>query len=297
MRFLTLILSFFLLLNSPAFATEKPDENELTTQEVGSGIYMLVGKGGNIVVFAGEDGILMIDDKFAPMTEKIKAAIGKISNKPLRFLVNTHYHFDHTGSNENFGNEGVLIFGHDNIRKRLSAGQFIEFFNKQIPPQPKTALPVVTFAEDITFHLNGDDIHVQHLEHAHTDGDSIIHFKNANTVHMADIYFEGIYPFIDISAGGSVKGTIAAIKEALSLMDDNTKVIPGHGPLSDKKKLQAHLHMLETVSSRIEKYISEGKSLDEIIAAKPTAEFDASRDLSFISPEQFVTLVHESLTK
>jgi glyoxylase-like metal-dependent hydrolase (beta-lactamase superfamily II) len=189
--------------------------------------------GGNIGVSSGEDGVFMIDDQFAPLTVRIKAAIEKISDKPIRFIINTHWHYDHTGGNENHGNEDVVIVAHDNVRERLSKDGFIEAFNKKIPASPKAALPVITFNDRVTFHLNQQEIQVIHRSNAHTDGDSIVIFKSANVIHTGDTFFNTMYPFIDGSSGGSVKGVIDATDYVLSLANETTKIIPGHGPLAD----------------------------------------------------------------
>ncbi len=172
---------------SPLLAQADAQEVKIETVGVADGVYMLVGQGGNIGVSAGEDGVFLIDDQFAPLTEKIQAAVAEVSDQPIRFLVNTHWHYDHTGGNENLGQAGAVIVAHDNVRKRMEAGGLIEFFKNQIPPAPKAALPVITFADSVSFHLNGDELHVFHVPPAHTDGDSIIHFKGANVVHMGDL--------------------------------------------------------------------------------------------------------------
>jgi len=271
------------------------DTVAIQTVKVTKGVYLLIGAGGNIGVSAGEDSVFMIDDQYAPLTDKIKAATLTISDKPVQFIINTHWHEDHTGGNENFGKAGAVIVAHENVRKRLSAEQFVEFFKRTIPPSPKSALPVITFSRDVTFHLNGDEMHVFHLEHAHTDGDAIIHFKKSTVIHVGDIYFEGIYPFIDISAGGSIDGMIAAVDQVLPIIDKNTKVIPGHGPLSDKAGLKAYRKMLTAVREGVALQIEAGKTLDEILASKTTREFDAVWGKGFMKPEQFVEIIYNSL--
>jgi cyclase len=187
---------------------------------------MLKGAGGNIGILVGENGVFMIDSSYAPMTGKIKAAIITVNPKSIKFVVNTHWHQDHVGSNENLAAEGAIIVAHESVRKRLGSEQFIAFVNKKIPPMPESALPVITFTQDISFHLNGEDILILHVAPAHTDGDSIVHFRQSNIIHTGDLYFNGLYPFIDLSAGGSVDGLISAVKQLLSLCDKQYKDNP-----------------------------------------------------------------------
>ncbi len=284
-----------LILAPPLLAQGGPEEVKIETIEVAAGIYMLVGEGGNIGVSAGEDGVFMIDDQFAPLTPKIQAAVAEVSDQPIRFLVNTHWHFDHTGGNENLGNAGALIVAHDGVRRRMKAGGLIEFFQNQIPPAPKAALPVITFADSVTFHLNGDELHVFHVPPAHTDGDSVIHFREANVVHMGDLYFNGLYPFIDGSSGGSVDGVIAAAEKVHAMIDEDTKIIPGHGALSNRAELAAYIEMLKDVRAKVGALVDAGKSLEEAIAAEPTAAWDDPWGKVFINPEQFTTIVYKIL--
>ncbi len=273
------------------------EQVQIQTQKAVDGVYMLVGPGGNIGISVGEDGVFMIDDLFAPLTEKIKAAIAEVSDQPVRFLINTHHHADHTGGNENLGGAGAVIVAHENVRKRLSTEQIIEFFNMKLPPSPKAALPVITFTRDVTFHLNGDDLYVFHVKNAHTDGDAVIHFRGANVIHTGDLYFEGLYPFIDIASGGSVNGMIEGVTQLLPMLDDASKVIPGHGPLSDKSKLTAYRDMLITIRDRISQQIEAGKTLEEVVASKPGREFDAEWGQLFLKPEQFVGILYQDLSR
>jgi glyoxylase-like metal-dependent hydrolase (beta-lactamase superfamily II) len=268
---------------------------EIKAETVAGGVWMLTGAGGNIGVCAGPDGVFLIDDQFAPLTEKIRAAVAKISDRPIRFLLNTHFHGDHTGGNENLGKAGVLIVAHDNVRTRLSTEQFNAFFNRKTPPAPAAALPVVTFADAVTFHLNGDEIHAFHVPPAHTDGDSVVHFRKANAVHMGDLFFNGLYPFIDTGAGGSIDGMIAAVDLVLGRTDAKTRFIPGHGPLGDRAALQAFRDMLAGVRDRIRPLVEAGKTLEEIRAAKPTAEWDEKWGKGFMKPEQFVGIVVDGM--
>lgn len=295
-----LVLGLFLLLlgSHVVFAKNVEDPFKTTNIEtinVGSGIYMLMGQGGNIGVSVGEDGVIMIDDQFAPLTAKIKAAVAKISDKPIRFVINTHWHFDHTGGNENLGKEDVVIVAHDNVRERMTKDNFIKAFNKKVPASPKNALPVITFNDTMSFHLNGLEIQVTHQSNAHTDGDSIIFFKMANVIHMGDTFFNGFYPFIDVSSNGNINGMIRTAELILAIVDDKTRIIPGHGPLGDKKALEKYRDMLVTVRSRMQKLIEQGKTLEEIIAMKPNVDLDETWGKGFLNPEAFLKILHSSV--
>jgi cyclase len=291
------VLYLLLFSVSSAFSQDKDfDKVQIKTVKLSGNVYMLLGKGGNIGVFTGDDGVFLVDDQFAPLTKKIKAAIGKISDKNIRFVINTHWHFDHVGGNENLGEMGSVIIAHENVRKRMSTDQFIEFFQKKVPASPKGALPIITFTKDLMFHLNGDDIHVFHVNNAHTDGDAIVYFQNSNVIHTGDIYFSGLYPFIDISAHGSVNGMIDAAQYVLSIINDDTKVIPGHGPLSNKKELSDYVNMLISIRAKISKQISDGKTLEEIQRTKPTQEFDEKWGHGLLAPDQFVQILYKDLS-
>jgi glyoxylase-like metal-dependent hydrolase (beta-lactamase superfamily II) len=292
-----LVALFVVTFHSSSHAQRDFSKVEVTTVRVSDGVYMLMGAGGNLGVSVGEDGVFLVDDQFAPLTEKIKAAVAAISDRPIRFVLNTHWHGDHTGGNENMGEAGALIVAHENVRKRMSVEQFIEAFGRKVPPSPEGALPVVTFTDAVTFHLNGDELHAFHVPPAHTDGDAIVHFRKANVLHMGDLYFNSLYPFIDVSSGGSVDGMIEAADRALALADKNTKIIPGHGELSDRQGLERFREMLTTVRDRIKKAISEGKSLDQIKASKPTAEFDEVWGKGFLNPDRFVEILYTDLSR
>ena len=254
--------------------------------KVADGIYVIIGRGGNIGVSVGEDGVFMIDDQFAPVTDKLRELIASVSDKPIRFLLNTHFHGDHTGGNENLGSAGVTIFAHDNVRARLLGNG-----------APALALPVVTFNDTTTFHMNGQTIHVFHIADAHTDGDTLIHFRGSNVIHMGDTYFNGFYPFIDVASGGSLEGTLAAVDKALALAGETTRIIPGHGPMSNRAELVAYRDMLVAARDGIKPLIAEGKTVEQVIAAKPTAGLDGEWGDGFLNPERFVRIVYASLTK
>jgi cyclase len=267
----------------------------VTTEKISDQIYVLSGNGGNIAVCIGEESVFMIDSQFAPVSEKIKTALAALTNKPIRFLINTHWHSDHVGGNENFGKEGALIVAHDNVRKRMSAGQFMEFFKREVPPATPLALPVITFPEETCFHFNGEEIEIFHLGVAHTDGDSIVYFKKSNVIHLGDIYFQGKYPFIDLSSGGSIEGVLQRVQEIIGKINAQTKVIPGHGALSNVEELKEYRRVLQTIRDRIQVQIHAGKTLEEIQKTKPTQEFDATWGQGFIAPSRFVELVFQDL--
>lgn len=295
---LAAVVAALLLAASPSprlAAQQDMSDVEIETHLAGDGVWMLVGQGGNIGVSAGEDGIVLIDDQYAPLTEKIRAAVAKINDRPIRFVLNTHWHGDHTGGNENLGRAGALIVAHENVRERMSVEQFMERFDRTVPPSPAGALPVVTYTDAVTFHLNGDEIHAFHVAPAHTDGDSVVHFRRANVLHMGDVFFHGTYPFIDLGSGGSAQGVLDAVNRALELADGETKVIPGHGPLTDTAALTAYRDMLADVLGKVRELAAQGKSLEEVQAAKPTAPYDEARAGGFIGPDDFVATVYESV--
>jgi glyoxylase-like metal-dependent hydrolase (beta-lactamase superfamily II) len=284
------------LLAAPAFSQQQDfSKVEVKAEKVADGIYMLTGRGGNIGLSVGKSGTYLIDDQYAPLSDKILAAVRAITPDPVRFVVNTHWHGDHTGGNENMGKAGALLVAHENVRRRMSTEQFSAAFNSKTPPSPEGALPAVTFADAVTFHWNGDEIRVYHVPPAHTDGDAVVHFVKANVVHAGDLFFNGGYPFVDVSSGGRIDGVIAAAERILAGIDDKTRLIPGHGPVATKADLQAYRDVLKTLRDRIAKLKADGKSRDEVIAAKPTADHDAKWGTGFMKGDVFTGLVYDSL--
>ena len=272
---------------------------QIKIQDLGNGIYVLFGPGGNIGASVGEDGVFLIDDKFDRLSEQIIAAVAGITDKPIRFLINTHWHGDHTGGNQALGSTGTLIVAHDNVRRRLSSEQVQKIFNRTVPASPKAALPVITFDQQISFHVNGDEARVYHTPNAHTDGDSIIYFKQANVIHMGDLYFAGRYPFMDVDSGGGITGLVAGLDHALSMINDQTQVISGHGGVTTKEELQAYRDVAKAVYDRLREMIAAGRSLEEILEAKITAAFDEKWGNGYQGlndPVSFVSLAHRSLT-
>lgn len=262
---------------------------------VATGIYMLEGMGGNIGLSVGKDDAFLVDDQYAPMTPKIKAAIQTVTTRPVRFLVNTHWHDDHTGGNEAMAGSGAIIFAHENVRKRMSSEQFLAAFNARIPAAPTAALPVITFTDTISFYVNEDTVRTFHVRNAHTDGDAVIYFRKANVVHMGDTFFNGMYPFIDVSTGGSLAGTIAAANQVLAATDAATRFIPGHGPLASRADLVRYRDMLVTVRQRLTRLVAQGRTLAQLTAAKPLADLDAQWGKGFLKPEVFLGIAYESV--
>ncbi len=272
---------------APALAQNDFSEVEIKTTSVAEGVYMLQGAGGNIGLSVGEDGAFLIDDQFAPLNEKILAAVAAVTDKSVEFVLNTHYHGDHTGGNELLGKSGAHIVAHDNVRVRLA---------KAKAGTPAAALPVITFSDTTTFHWNDQEIYIFHPENAHTDGDAIVHFRNLNIVHMGDAMFSGRYPYIDIDAGGSLEGYIASLESVAAMIGDNVKVIPGHGPLSSKADIERSIVMLKDVRTRIAALIDEGLDEDAAVAADPLADLNEEWAWRFITGEKMVRTAYKSLT-
>ncbi|NNC71578.1 MAG: MBL fold metallo-hydrolase [Sphingomonadaceae bacterium] len=295
MNRLTPFAAFALLLAGPALAQDNPMADvEIRAEQLAPGVAVLFGRGGNIGVSYGEDGTVLIDDQFAPLTARIQGAIGDLGADPVRFLINTHWHFDHSGGNENFGEAGALIMAHDNVRIRMTQGSEGRF---TVPPAPPVGLPVITYHDGIKLHLNGDTVHVVHMHDGHTDGDSVIWWENANIVHMGDLFFNGgSFPFIDLESGGNVRGVVRAATRVIDMTNDRTQIIPGHGPMASRADLIAYRDMVANIVGQVEAAMADGRSLDEIKAMNVTADY-ADRDGGFISGEQFVETVHASLSQ
>ena len=292
-KILTIPLILFWLVYAQIAISQ--DEVKIESTQITDQIYMLTGNGGNLGLFIGQDGTFLIDDQFAPLTEKIITEVKAVGGDSPKFLINTHYHGDHTGGNENLGQGGTLIVSHDNVRDRLRNGAFIREFNMKMEAVAPAGLPVVTFSEDISFHLNGDTVHAVHVPHSHTDGDVIIHFSAANVIHGGDIIFSGFYPFIDVSHGGSIKGMINGVKLIMSLSDENTKIIPGHGPLTNKAELANYLTMLETAYERLRKLKADGKTAREAIDAKPLADLEEEWGDGLFNGDKWIEIIYSGV--
>ena len=273
------------------------DEIKFVQTEIADGLYMLHGEGGfsggNIVISVGDDGVVMIDDSMPPLLDKLKKAITNIADKPVDFLINTHVHGDHTGNNASMGEGGAHIVGHINLRDRLKANKVDGPDGKM--PMPASALPVITFSDSITFHLNGTEAYVFHLPHAHTDGDAAIHFRDLNVIHTGDILFNGLFPFIDLDNGGSVNGYIAAQKKIYGLVNAETVIIPGHGPVGTREDLKSSYEMLIDAQALVQKLKKKGKSEDEVVAANPLSKYHDKWNWGFITTERMTRTLYKDL--
>jgi cyclase len=282
-----------LLIGGPACAQQDFSKVEIKTEQLAPGVAVLFGAGGNIGVSYGEDGTILIDDQYAPMTPKIEAAVTALGATPVKFLINTHWHGDHSGGNENFGKAGAVIIAHDNVRVRMANDQQTGF--GPVKASPKAALPVVTYAEGLKLHLNGEEVRVIAVAPAHTDGDSFIHWTKSNVIHMGDLFMLQVsFPFVDRSSGGDVRGFVAAADKVLALANDQTKIIPGHGAIATKADLQNHRNMIATVIAKVEAGIKAGQTLDQIKASNPADGFGVNPK-GFISADRFVETVYANL--
>jgi cyclase len=267
---------------------------QMKATKVAGNVYMLEGAGGNIGVSVGDDGILIVDDQFAPLADKIRAALKGLADKKLKFILNTHWHGDHTGGNVVFGPEATII-AHDNVRKRLSTEQKSTVFNSTTPPSPKEALPVITFDQQLSVHFNGEDIRAIHFPHGHTDGDSVIFFSASNVVHLGDDFFAGRFPFVDLESGGSVEGLVRNIGELVNKIPADAKLIPGHGPLSTLDDLKSYHRMLQQTTEIVRQKIAAGKTLDQIKSEGLPDEWKPWGQ-GFIKTDRWVETIYKSLT-
>lgn len=287
----------FLLLLAGAVHAQQPDFSkvQIKATKVAGNVYVLEGAGGNIGVSAGEDGILIVDDQFAPLADKIRAALKTLNPGKLRFILNTHWHGDHTGGNVAFGPEAPII-AHDNVRKRLSTEQHSQIFKSTTPPSPKEALPVITFDQSLSVHFNGEEIRAIHFPQGHTDGDSVIFFTTSNVVHLGDDFFAGSFPFVDLDSGGSVEGLTRNIAELINKIPAGAKLIPGHGPVSTLDDLKSYHHMLVETTAIVRQKIAANKSLDQIKSEGLPAEWKPW-GTAFIKTDMWLEIVYLSLTK
>jgi glyoxylase-like metal-dependent hydrolase (beta-lactamase superfamily II) len=283
-----------LALAAGARAQQDFSKVQMKATRAGGNVYMLEGAGGNIGVSVGADGVLIVDDQFAPLADKIRAAVRELNPGQLRFILNTHFHGDHTGSNAVFGKESTII-AHDNVRKRLAAGQPAQGTGTGTPPAPKEALPVITYAQSVSIHFNGEEIRVIHFPHGHTDGDSVIFFTGSNVVHMGDDFFAGRFPFVDLDSGGDVLGMTKNVGDIIARLPADVKLIPGHGPLSNLDDLKSYHRMLLTTTDIVRRQIGAGKTLEQIKAAGLPDEWKAWGS-GFIKTDRWIETVHRSLT-
>ena len=287
------LLMALVLIATPALAQEEEDFSavEIRTTRLSDSIYMLEGSGGNIGVRIGDGGTFIVDDQFAPLTDKITAAIAQLTDQPVEFVINTHWHYDHTDGNENFGEAGALIVSHENSRRRMETDQFLELFDRPQPAYSAAGLPKITFTRSMSFYLNGESIDVFHRGAAHTDGDAVIYFRTSNIVHSGDVFVRYGFPYIDQPNGGSIEGMIRTVDYLASITDADTKFIPGHGQLSTRDDLLAYGAMLRTIQDRVQALMNQGRSLDQVIAANPTAGYEERGT----ARADFVKIVYDSL--
>jgi glyoxylase-like metal-dependent hydrolase (beta-lactamase superfamily II) len=293
-RFLMLLV---LCLVPAGAIAQQPDYSkvEIKATKVSGNVYMLEGAGGNIGVSVGPDGILIVDDQFAPLADKIRAALKGLNQGKLRFILNTHWHGDHTGGNASFSPEATII-AHDNVRKRMSSEQRLELFKQTVPASPKEALPIITFDNSLSVHFNGEDIRAIHYPHGHTDGDAVIFFTTSNVVHLGDDFFAGRFPFVDVDNGGSVIGLTKNIGELIPKIPAGAKLIPGHGPLSTVDDLKLYHRMLLETTDVVRKKLAAGKTLEQIKSEGLPDEWK-SWGTGFIKTDVWIDLIHISLTK
>jgi len=289
-----LLLTVVLVCAISAHAQTDFSKVEIKATKVAGNVYMLQGSGGNIGVSVGDDGLLIVDDQFAPLADKIRAALKGLADKKLRFILNTHWHGDHTGGNVAFGPEATII-AHDNVRKRLATEQKSAVFNSTTPASPKEALPVITFNDSLSVHFNGEDIRAIHFPHGHTDGDSVIFFSAWNVVHLGDDFFAGRFPFVDLESGGSVEGLVKNIGELIGKIPADAKLIPGHGPISTLDDLKSYHRMLQQTTEIVRGKITAGKTLDQIKTEGLPAEW-APWGTGFIKTDRWVETIYKSLT-
>ena len=285
-------LALFLWAHAAATFAQAAPDTAIVVEQVAPGVHVLYGQGGNIGVSAGADGLFLVDDQYAALTPSVLEALARIHPDAPRFVVNTHWHSDHTGGNENFAGRGSIVLAHDQVRARMAAEQYNKFFERGTPASPAGALPIVTFNDSVSFHLNGDEMRAYHVPQAHTDGDAFIHFRKANIIHTGDLVFAGMYPFIDLDSGGSFAGVIAAVDRMLEIADGNTRVIPGHGKVTDRKGLETYREMLAATSSRMRELVKAGKTVEQVLAEKPFAAFDEKLAWQFITAERYARMLY-----
>ena len=299
------VVATIMALSAPGFAQQQPAASpsppvdfskvEIKTTDLGDNVYMLEGQGGNITVAVAKDGIIMVDGEFAPLHDKIKSAVAAVSNQPIKYLVNTHFHGDHTGGNEPFAKDGVTVVAEINVRNRLAAGTSNGLTGAKTPPAPQGALPSKTYTGAFKIRLPGRVADLEHIANAHTDGDTYIWFKTANVLSTGDTFTNGRYPNIDFANGGNIKGMIAATDAYLKLTNAKSRIVPGHGPIADKAALMEYRTMLITARDRMAKLVKQGKSEDDVMAAKPFSDLDAKWAPTELAAKNFVRVVYHSL--
>lgn len=291
-----LIACCFAVLSSDSLAQERDfSQVEITTHRLADNLYYLEGQGGNIGVSVGEDGVFLIDDQFAPLTEKILAAIRGVTDQPVRFVLNTHHHGDHTGGNQNLGSAGVVIVAHENVRALLRNGLTNGDLDRLLTADQRAGLPVVTYTDSVRFHLNGENIHAFHIDPAHTNGDSFVHFQNANVIHTGDVFRTTGYPYVDVKSSGSFLGIAAGYEMLLEISNPDTVFVPGHGVPSSQDDVREQLDMFYTIRDRVKAGIDGGLSLERIQLGNPTAEYDARWGGGKVKGPDLVAVVYNEL--
>ena len=291
-----LIACCFVFLSASCLAQERDfSQVEITTHRLADNLYYLQGAGGNIGVSVGEDGVFLIDDQFAPLTEKILAAIRDVTDQSVRFVLNTHHHGDHTGGNQNLGSAGVVIVAHENVRTLLRNGLTSGDLDRLLTADQRAGLPVVTYTDSVRFHLNGENIHAFHVGPAHTVGDSFVHFQNANVIHTGDVFRTTGYPYVDGNASGSFLGIVAGYEMLLEISDPNTIFVPGHGVPSSQDDVRGQLDMIYTIRDRVKAGIDDGLSLERIQSGNPTAEYDARWNGGKVKAPDLVAVIYSEL--
>ena len=293
-------LGFFAVVSSGCITTLAAEEQVPTTvrtELVAGNVYTLTGAGGNIALCTGEDGVLLVDSDYEARADGILAAAKAAGKAPLRFVINTHWHFDHVGGNEKLARAGALLVAHDHVRARMSSDQLIDHIDRRVPASPPGALPPLTFSDSLTIHLNGEEVRIIHVPPAHTDGDSLVLFRRANVLHVGDLCFSTGYPFIDVRAGGSLDGLVRAIDQALALTNESTRIIPGHGRVSSVAEFSAYRDMLATARDNVRALVDQGKTRDEVIAAKPTRDLDEKWGRGAFPPDTWVAVIYDAMAK
>jgi len=285
-----------LLAGTSAWPSDAPTaEPQIMVQQLREGLHVVSGVGSNVAVWHGPDGTVLVDDGIEAHAPQLLAAVEKIAPGPVRVVINTHWHPDHTGGNAYLADSGSMVVAHDNVRARMSEPQTVAAYDLEVPAAPPGALPVATFDDEFSLHLNGDRLAALHVESAHTDGDLLLWWEDANVVHVGDVFYSGMYPFIDLGSGGSLAGLVAALETVLSRADSRTIIIPGHGPVSNRAELAAYRDMLVATGRRVRELIGEGRNLDEVLASRPTAAYDAVYGQGSMTVERFVGILYEDL--
>lgn len=285
-----------LILTMPGFTyCQEWDKVEIKTHKINDKISVLFGRGGNIGVLSGKDGVMIIDAQYAELSDKISQAIVEITDKNLKFILSTHWHGDHVGGNELLAKNGAVIVAQDNVRKRMSTEQYMEWVDRQVPAASAAAMPIITFNQQITFHINDEEVYVYHGAAAHTDGDAVVWFKTSNVIHMGDLFVTYGFPFIDVSAGGMLNGMIDFQGKVLEMINDETVVIPGHGPISTKSDLEKFRNQLIDIRNKLMPFVEAGKTQDETISANPLSEYDELWSSGWVKSKDFILLVYAGL--